>query len=83
MILNVINIIVLVVATVAIGLQFLLAHTQKEMNDMNSFLLTFNKFITSNKVFIREPDCSIRQASIHTAIKDGKPILMIDLIKDN
>ena len=63
MILNVINIIVLVVATVAIGLQFLLAHTQKEMNDMNSFLLTFNKFITSNKVFIREPDCNIRRAS--------------------
>lgn len=53
------------------------------MNDMNSFLLTFNKFITSNKVFIREPDCNIRRASIHTAIKDGKPILMIDLIKDN
>ena len=53
------------------------------MNDMNSFLLTFNKFITSNKVFIREPDCSIRQASIHTALKDGEPILMIDLIKDN
>ena len=52
---------------------------------MNSFLLAFNKFITSNKVFvfIREPDCNIRRASIHTAIKDGKPILMIDLIKDN
>ena len=77
----ILNTILLIVAIIAISLQFLLAHKQKEMNDLNSFVLTFSDLITNNKCFIREPDCTIRQASIHTVIINDGVALMIDLIK--
>ena len=80
-VLYIINTLILIVAVIAIILQFLLIHKQHEMNDMNSFIIKFNELITSNKCYIRETDCSIRQASIHTALRNGDPILMIDLIE--
>ena len=77
----ILNTILLIAAIVAISLQFFIIHRQKEMNDLNSFVLTFSKLITNKKCFIREPDCSLRDASIHTVINNGDIALMIDLIK--
>lgn len=77
----ILNTILLIAAVVAISLQFFIIHRQKEMNNLNNFVLTFSKLITNRKCFIREPDCSIRDASIHTVIANGEIALMIDLIK--
>lgn len=77
----ILNTILLIVAIVAISLQFILVHNQHELNDFNRFILTFNKLITNRKCFIREPDCSIRNASIHTVITNDGAAIMIDLIK--
>jgi len=77
----ILNTILLIAAIVAISLQFIIVHRQKEMNDLNSFVLTFNKLITNRKCFIREPDCSLRDAYIHTVITNDGTALMIDLIK--
>lgn len=77
----ILNTILLIIAICAISLQFFIVHRQKEMNELNSFVLTFNKLITNRKCFIREPDCSLRDASIHTVITNDGTALMIDLIK--
>ncbi len=81
-ILYVINIIVLIVATIAICMQFFVLKKQKELTDMNSIVLGMNKLFVKNNMIVREPDCSLRSVSIHTAMHNMKPMLVIDLFDD-
>ena len=81
-ILYVINIIVLIVATIAICMQFFVIKMQKELTDMNNIVLDVNKLFVEKKMIVREPDCSLRSISIHTAICNMQPFLVIDLFDD-
>lgn len=77
----ILNTILLIIAICAISLQFFIVHRQKEMNDMNSIVLSMNDLFKEKKIYCREPDCSLRTFTIHTVITSNGPALMIDLIK--
>ena len=81
-ILYVINIIVLIAAIIAMCMQFFVLKMQKELTDMNNIVLGMNKLFTQRKLIVREPDCSLRGISIHTAICNNEPLLIIDLFDD-
>ena len=81
-VLYVLNIIVIIAAIVAMTMQFFVLKMQKELTDMNNIVLGVNKLFVKKRVIVREPDCSLRSISIHTAICNMQPILVIDLFDD-
>ena len=81
-VLYIINIIVLIAAIIAITMQFFVLKMQKELTDMNNIVLGVNKLFVKKRVIVREPDCSLRSISIHTAICNMQPMLVIDLFDD-
>ena len=81
-VLYVINIIVLIAAVIAMCMQFFVLKMQKEMTDMNNIVLGMNKLFVKKKMIVREPDCSLRGVSVHTAYCNMKPILVLDLFDD-
>ena len=81
-VLYIINIIVLIAAVIAICMQFFVLKMQKEITDMNNIVLGVNKLFVKKRVIVREPDCSLRSISIHTAICNMQPLLVIDLFDD-
>ena len=82
-VLYIINFIVLIITTVALILHFLVIKKQRELTDMNNIVLGMNSLFTRGKLICREPDCSTRGISVHTAISNNEPILVIDLFKDS
>lgn len=78
-ILYILNIIVIIAAIIAMSLQFFVLKKQKEITEMNNIVLGMNKLFTQRKLIVREPDCSLRGVSIHTAICNHEPLLVIDL----
>ncbi len=80
--LYVLNIIVIIAAIVAMTMQFFVIKAQKEITEMNGIVLGLNNFFTKRKLIVREPDCSLRGVSIHTAICNHEPIIVIDLFDD-
>ena len=80
--LYVINIIVLIAAVIAMCMQFFVLKMQKELTDMNNIVLGMNKLFVEKKMIVREPDCSLRGVSVHTAICNMQPILVLDLFDD-
>ena len=81
-VLYVINIIVLIAAIVAMTMQFFVIKKQKEITEMNNIVLGMNKLFVEKKMIVREPDCSLRGVSVHTAICNMQPILVLDLFDD-
>lgn len=81
-VLYVLNIIVIIAAIVAMTMQFFVIKKQKEITDMNNIVLGVNKLFVKKRVIVREPDCSLRSISIHTAICNMQPMLVIDLFDD-
>ena len=81
-VLYVINIIVLIAAIIAMCMQFFVLKMQKELTDMNNIVLGMSKLFVEKKMIVREPDCSLRSISIHTAICNMQPMLVIDLFDD-
>ena len=81
-VLYIINIIVIIAAIIAMCMQFFVLKMQKELTDMNNIVLGMNKLIVEKKMIVREPDCSIRSISIHSAICNNQPMLVIDLFDD-
>jgi hypothetical protein len=81
-VLYIINIIVLIAAIIAMTMQFFVLKMQKELTDMNNIVLGMNKLFVEKKMIVREPDCSLRSISIHTAICNMQPMLVIDLFDD-
>jgi hypothetical protein len=81
-VLYIINIIVLIAAVIAMCMQFFVLKMQKELTDMNNIVLGVNKLFVKKRVIVREPDCSLRSISIHTAICNMQPMLVIDLFDD-
>lgn len=80
--LYVLNIIVIIAAIVAMTMQFFVIKKQKEITEMNNIVLGMNKLFVEKKMIVREPDCSLRSISIHTAICNMQPMLVIDLFDD-
>lgn len=80
--LYVLNIIVIIAAIVAMTMQFFVIKKQKEITEMNNIVLGMNKLFVEKKIIVREPDCSLRGISIHTAICNMQPMLVIDLLDD-
>ena len=81
-VLYVLNIIVIIAAIVAMTMQFFVIKKQKEITDMNNIVLGMNKLFVEKKIIVREPDCSLRGVSVHTAICNMQPILVLDLFDD-
>ena len=81
-ILYILNIIVIIAAIIAMSLQFFVLKKQKEITEMNNIVLGMNKLFTNRKLICREPDCSLRGISVHTAIYNNEPLLVIDLFDD-
>jgi hypothetical protein len=81
-VLYIINIIVLIAAIIAMCMQFFVLKMQKELTDMNNIVLGMNKLFVEKKMIVREPDCSLRCVSVHTAICNMQPILVLDLFDD-
>ena len=81
-VLYIINFVVLIAAIIAMCMQFFVLKMQKELTDMNNIVLGMNKLFVEKKMIVREPDCSLRRISIHTAICNMKPMLIIDLFDD-
>ena len=81
-VLYVLNIIVIIAAIVAMTMQFFVIKAQKEITEMNNIVLGLNNLFTKRKLIVREPDCSLRGISIHTAIQNNEPLLVIDLFDD-
>ena len=81
-VLYVLNIIVIIAAIIAMTMQFFVIKKQKEITEMNNIVLGMNKLFTQRKLIVREPDCSLRGVSIHTAICNNDPLLVIDLFDD-
>ena len=81
-VLHVINIIVLIAVVIAMCMQFFVIKAQKEITEMNNIVLSMNKLFVEKKIIVREPDCSLRGISIHTAICNMQPMLVIDLLDD-
>ena len=78
----ILNVLLLIVAIIAIFMQFSVIKKQKEITDMNNFVLGMNKLFVEKKMIIREPDCSLRGVSVNTAICNMQPILVLDLFDD-
>ena len=49
---------------------------------MNNIVLGMNKLFVEKKMIVREPDCSLRGVSVHTAICNMQPMLVLDLFDD-
>ena len=81
-VLYIINIIVLIAAIIAMTMQFFVLKMQKELTDMNNIVLGMNKLFAEKKMIVRESDCSLRSVSVHTAICNMQPMLVIDLFDD-
>ena len=81
-VLYIINIIVLIAAIIAMTMQFFVLKMQKELTDMNNIVLGMNKLFAEKKMIVREPDCSLRGVSVHTAICNMQPMLILDLFDD-
>jgi len=81
-VLYVLNIIVIIAAIVAMTMQFFVIKKQKEITDMNNIVLGMNKLFVEKKMIVREPDCSLRGVSVHTAICNMQPMLVLDLFDD-
>lgn len=81
-VLYVLNIIVIIAAIIAIPMQFFVIKKQKEITEMNNIILGLNNLFIKHKLIVREPDCSLRRVSIHTAICNNEPLLVIDLFDD-
>ena len=81
-VLYILNILVIIAAIIAMVLQFFVLKAQKEITEMNNIVLGMNKLFTQRKLIVREPDCSLRGISIHTAIQNNEPLLIIDLFDD-
>lgn len=81
-VLYILNIIVIIAAIVAMTMQFFVIKAQKEITEMNNIVLGLNNLFTKRKLIVREPDCSLRGVSIHTAIQNNEPLLVIDLFDD-
>ena len=81
-VLYVLNIIVIIAAIVAMTMQFFVIKKQKEITEMNNIVLGMNKLFVEKKMIVREPDCSLRGVSVHTAICNMQPILVLDLFDD-
>ena len=81
-VLYIINIIVLIAAIIAMTMQFFVLKMQKELTDMNNIVLGMNKLFVEKKMIVREPDCSLRGVSVHTAICNMQPMLVLDLFDD-
>jgi len=81
-VLYILNIIVIVAAIIAMTMQFFVLKMQKELTDMNNIVLGMNKLFVEKKMIVREPDCSLRGVSVHTAICNMQPILVLDLFDD-
>jgi len=81
-VLYIINIIVLIAAIIAMTMQFFVIKAQKEITDMNNIVLGMNKLFVNKRMIVREPDCTLRGVSIHTAICNHEPLLVIDLFDD-
>ena len=81
-VLYVLNIIVIIAAIFAMTMQFFVIKKQKEITEMNNIVLGLNNLFTKRKLIVREPDCSLRKISIHTAIQNNEPLLVIDLFDD-
>lgn len=81
-VLYILNILVIIAAIIAMVLQFFVLKAQKEITEMNNIVLGMNKLFVEKKMIVREPDCSLRGVSIHTAIQNNEPLLVIDLFDD-
>jgi hypothetical protein len=81
-VLYVLNIIVIIAAIVAMTMQFFVIKKQKEITEMNNIVLGMNKLFVEKKMIVREPDCSLRGVSVHTAICNMQPMLVLDLFDD-
>jgi hypothetical protein len=81
-VLYILNIIVIVAAIIAMTMQFFVLKMQKELSDMNNIVLGMNKLFVEKKMIVREPDCSLSGVSVHTAICNKQPILILDLFDD-
>ena len=80
--LYILNIIVIIAAIVAMTMQFFVIKKQKEITEMNNIVLGMNKLFVEKKMIVREPDCSLRGVSVHTAICNMQPMLVLDLFDD-
>ena len=81
-VLYVLNIIVIIAAIVAMTMQFFVIKKQKEITEINNIVLGMNKLFVEKKMIVREPDCSLRGVSVHTAICNMQPMLVLDLFDD-
>lgn len=81
-VLYILNILVIIAAIIAMTLQYFVLKAQKEITDMNGIVLGLNNLFTKRKLIVREPDCSLRGISVHTAISNNEPLLVIDLFDD-
>jgi len=81
-ILCILNIIVIIGAIIAMTMQFFVLKMQKELTDMNNIVLGMNKLFVNKRMIVREPDCTLRGVSVHTAIQNMEPILILDLFDD-
>lgn len=81
-VLYVLNIIVIIAAIVAMTMQFFVIKAQKEITNMNNIVLGMNKLFVNKRMIVREPDCTLRGVSVHTAIQNNEPLLVIDLFDD-
>ena len=81
-VLYILNILVIIAAIIAMVLQFFVLKAQKEITEMNNIVLGMNKLFVEKKMIVHEPDCSLRGVSIHTAIQNNEPLLVIDLFDD-
>ena len=80
--LYILNILVIIASIIAMTMQFFVIKAQKEITDMNGIVLGLNNLFTKRKLIVREPDCSLRGISVHTAISNNEPLLVIDLFDD-
>ena len=78
----ILNVLLLIVAIITICMQFSVIKKQKEITNMNNIVLGMNKLFVEKKMIVREPDCSLRGVSVHTAICNMQPILVLDLFDD-
>lgn len=82
-VLYILNTILLIVAVLAISMQFFLAHKQREMNDMNSVILSINKLFKEGRIFFRDENNRARYFNVHSGMNENKePVLYIDIINN-
>jgi hypothetical protein len=82
-VLYILNTILLIVAVLAISMQFFLAHKQREMSDINSVILTINKLFREGKIFFRDENNNARYFNVHSGFNENNEVnLYIDIIND-